>query len=138
MSMHWLGGHEDVQESVEELNAVLDSIYLRMFREMRDSAGVEFPIVLHKLDYPDRAMECDSSGRALKSMYFISGTFMYLSKICKNVYTFDNTKAPHYICNIRGNGLYLDVDAVHHTEQTNRWIAQSIFEHYRKKLSENI
>ena len=131
--MHWLGGHEDVGRPIEELTGVLDEIYLRLIREMRECAGVAFPIVLHNLDYPDRAFEVDSSGKTLKNMHYINGEFDYLSRICSNVSIFYNTDAPHYIPNVRGNGLYLDVDAVHHTEQTNRWIAQTIFETYRNK-----
>ena len=112
---------------------MLDEIYLRLIREMRECAGVAFPIVLHNLDYPDRAFEVDPSGKNLKNMHYINGEFDYLSRICSNVSIFYNTDAPHYIPNVRGNGLYLDVDAVHHTEQTNRWIAQTIFETYRNK-----
>ena len=132
MGMHWLGGHEDVSRPLEELSGVLDDIYLRMFREMRASAGVDFPIILHNLDYPDRAFDYDPSGKVLKNMYYINGEFAYLSRICENVRVFYNTDAPHYIPNVRCNGLYLDVDAVHHTEQTNRWIAQTIFDHYQR------
>ena len=133
LGMHWLGGHEDIGRPIEELAQVLDGIYLRMFREMREQTGMEFPIVLHNLDYPDGALTYDPSGKSLKTMYYINGEFEYLSRICQKVHIFYNTDAPHYVPNVRGNGLYLDVDAVHHTEQTNRWIAQTIFEAYRNK-----
>lgn len=130
MSMHWIGGAEDVTEPVEKLNAQLDDIYMRMFQQMRETAGKRLPVVLHKLAAPDREMDMDPSGNGLKRMYFINGEFDYLSRVCEDVTVFDITTAPHYIPNVRGNGLYLDVDVVHHTEQTNRWIAQWILEDY--------
>ena len=134
LGLHWLGGHEDASQPLDMLHATLDALYLRMFREMREAAGLPLPIVLHKLDYPDRAMDCDPSGNSLKSMYYISAEFEYLSRCCRDVSTFDNTRAPHFIPNIRGNGMYMDIDVVHHTEQTNRWIAQTILENYRKTI----
>ena len=134
LGMHWLGGHEDVTQPLELLHACLDDIYLRMFREMREAVGIRMPIVLHKLDYPDRAIQSDPTGKALKNMYYVSGEFEFLSRICPDVTTFDNTRAPHYLPDVCGNGMYLDVDVVHHTEQTNRWIAKTILEKYLKNL----
>lgn len=133
-AMHWLGGAEDVSEPVAELDKVLDGIYLRMFREMRQCAGENFPITLHKLEYPDRTMDMDPSGNFLKSMYFVNAEFEFLSRTCENVHTFDNRFAPHYIPGIRGNGLYLDIDVVHHTEKTNRWIAQVLMDDLLKDI----
>ena len=133
MGMHWLGGAEDISEPVENLNAALDDIYLRMFKEMREAVGMRLPITLHKLNCPDRAMDMDPSGNGLKRMYFISGEFEYLSRICEDVYVFDNTWISHYNPHVRGNGIYQDIDVVHHTEETNRWIAQWIFDGYRKE-----
>lgn len=132
MGMHWLGGAEDMTIPVEDLNRVLDGLYLRLFRQMREAAGQNFPVILYKLEYPDRAMDMDPSGNYLKQMYFVNGTFEFLSRTCEGVSVFDNRMIPFYDPHVRGNGLYQNVDVVHHTEQTNRWIAQWIMSEYRK------
>lgn len=132
MGMHWLGGAEDMTIPVEDLNRVLDGLYLRLFRQMREAAGQNFPVILYKLEYPDRAMDMDPSGNYLKQMYFVNGTFELLSRTCECVSVFDNRMIPFYDPHVRGNGLYQNVDVVHHTEQTNRWITQWILSEYRK------
>ena len=135
MGMHWLGGAEEMVVPLETLSKNLDALYLRMFREMRECAGCDFPVILYKLEYPDRAMDIDPSGNYLKQMYFINATFEFLSRSCENVQVFDNRWIPFYDPHVRGNGLYQTVDVVHHTEQTNRWIAQWILTEYQKKCS---
>ena len=132
MGMHWLGGAEDMTIPVEDLNRVLDGLYLRLFRQMREAAGQNFTVILYKLEYPDRAMDMDPSGNYLKQMYFVNGTFELLSRTCECVSVFDNRMIPFYDPYVRGNGLYQNVDVVHHTEQTNRWITQWILSEYRK------
>lgn len=134
MGMHWLGGAEDMIIPIETLNKVLDDLYLQMFRDMRKAAGCDFPVILYKLEYPGRAMDMDSSGNYLKRMYFINATFEFLSRTCENVRIFDNRWIPFYDPYVRGNGLYQDVDVVHHTELTNRWITQWILTDYQKKF----
>ena len=130
MGMHWLGGAEEMTVPIEVLSQVLDELYQRMFRDMREAAGREFPIVLYKLEYPDRAMDLDKTGNFLKQMYFINATFEFLSRSCDGVSVFDNRQIPFYDPHVRGNGLYQDVDVVHHTERTNRWIANWILEDF--------
>ena len=132
MGMHWLGGAEEMIVPIETLSKVLDDLYLQMFREMREAAGADFPIVLYKLEYPDRAMDLDKSGNYMKQMYFVNATFEFLSRSCDGVSVFDNRWIPFYNPYVRGNGLYQDVDVVHHTEQTNRWITSWILEEYQK------
>lgn len=131
MGLHWLGGAEEMIVPIEELSPVLDDIYRRFFRDMRAAAGRDFPILLYKLEYPDRAMDLDPSGNYLKQMYFINATFEYLHRTCENVHIFDNRRIPFYDPHVRGNGLYQAEDVVHHTEKTNRWIARWILDEYR-------
>ena len=135
MGMQWLGGAEEMIVPIETLNRVLDGLYRRMFREMREAAGQDFPIILHKLEYPDRAMDLDKSGNYMKQMYFINATFEFLSRTCEGVSAFDYHQIPFYDPYVRGNGLYQDVDVVHHTEQTNRWLTKWIFDEYQKTHS---
>ena len=134
MGLHWLGGAEEMTIPIVELSPVLDDIYRRFFRDMRAAAGCEFPILLYKLEYPDRAMDLDPSGNYLKRMYFINATFEYLSRTCKNVHIFDNRRIPFYDPSVRGNGLYQAEDVIHHTEKTNRWIAQWILDQFQTDI----
>ncbi len=133
MGLHWLGGAEEMIVPIEALSPVLDGLYRRFFRDMRTAVGRDFPIVLYKLEYPDRAMDLDPSGNYLKQMYFINATFEHLSCTCDNVHIFDNRCIPFYDPHVRGNGLYQLCDVIHHTEQTNRWIARRILDEYRNR-----
>lgn len=133
MGMHWIGSEEDVSLTLEYLHKVLDDLYLRMIRQMREAAGQNFPIVLHALEYPDKTMECDPSGNYLKNMYYVNATYRLMSRICEDVSIFDYRQIPFYDPHVRGNGLYLDADMVHHTEKTNRWVSQWILTQYKKE-----
>lgn len=128
LGLHWRGGEEDADVRLDVLETQLYGLYQRMFREIRQAIGVPTPIVLHYMACPDRMLDQDPSGRTLQGMHYVNHTFDALCQSCGDVSVFDVKKAPQYIPDVRGNGLFLDIDVVHFTEEVNRWVAQTILE----------
>ena len=128
IGLHWRGGENDVTASEKYLTKNLEPIYDRIIHTFNSTLQTP-PIVLHRLVCPDRMKEVDPSGRAVKKMEMINGIFEALEKKHRNITVFDPRKAPQFIPNVRGNGLFIN-DAVHFTPDVNRWIAASILRKY--------
>lgn len=130
MGLHWRGGEEDTAIDVAQLDIHLEGIYRRMFREFRQAVSVPMPIYLHWIACPDRELDMDPTGAGLKRMHYINGLFDLLSRTSEDVHIYDVRKAPWYDPDVRGNRLFLDIDVVHFTEETNRWVAKTIMDGY--------
>ena len=130
IGLHWRGGENDVSVSKEYLSQHLKKIYRTIF----DSFSAQLhspPIVFHKIVCPDRMNDLDSTGNYLARMHEINAVFEKLVKEYPHASLFDVTKAPQFIPDIRGNGIFIK-DAVHYTPEVNRWVAGQILEQYAK------
>lgn len=132
LGLHWRGGEEDTTVPMQTLETELEGLYRRMIREFREAAGVPMPVMLHRIICKDRALDMDPTGASLQGMHVVNRTFERLCKACDQTRMFDVRKAPQYVENIRGNGVFLDIDCVHYTEAVNRWVAEQILEEYRQ------
>ncbi len=123
--MHWRGGEEDTCTHVEQLECVIEDIYIRMFAGFYSALGTKIPLVLHYMPFYERAMETDPSGEAWRSMQYINTVFEKLARENDNISVFDPRRAPFYDPDTREHNLYIS-DAVHFTPQTNAWVASEI------------
>ena len=131
MGLHWRGGENDTTVEIEELHRELENLYIRIFDGFAEKIG-KYPLVLHKLVCHQRTMDLDPTGEKLKRMHYINRVFESLA----NRYgasIFDASKAPQFIPDVRGNGIFID-DCVHYTPEVNNWVAKQILENYIKGL----
>ena len=75
-------------------------------------------------------MDLDPSGESLKKMQYINQVFDELAAEDEDISIFDVRKCPHYITDVRGNGIFIE-DVVHYTPETNHWVAEEIFNNYK-------
>ncbi len=129
LGLHWRGGENDVSATREHLGEHLESVYCRIFDEFNRLLG-DPPTVLHRLVCPDRMTDLDPSGGKLERMHFINHVFEKLAQKRANVSILDARRAPQFIPDVRGNGLFL-ADAVHFTPEVNLWVAEEILKNYR-------
>ena len=128
IGLHWRGGENDVSATTEHLREHLAPIYGRLFDEF-DRLLDAPPTVLHRLVCPDRMRDTDPTGGKLERMHYINEVFDTLAKTRKNVRVFDARRAPQFLPDVRGNGLFL-TDAVHFTPEVNAWVAEEILKNY--------
>lgn len=130
IGIHWRGGENDVTEPVEKLSATLQPIYDEMLNGFCRAIGKSVPIILHHFVCEDRSMDMDPTGESLKGLRYINNLFEKLAKEHANVSLFDIRKAPFYVPDKRGNGIYIE-DVVHYTPKTNTWVASEILREYK-------
>ncbi|MBR5153029.1 MAG: hypothetical protein IKW60_05865 [Clostridia bacterium] len=130
MGIHWRGSENDASVSREVLKSTVKDIHNEMLNSFCLSIGQNVPITLHRLVCCDRYMDVDPSGEALDNMNYINQIFSELEAENENISVFDVRKCPYYIPDIRGNGIFIQ-DVVHYTAETNRWVAEQIFNNYR-------
>ena len=128
IGLHWRGGENDVSATTEHLCAHLKSIYCRIFDEFDRLLGTP-PTVLHRLVCPDRMTDLDPTGGKLARMHYINEVFDQLARERKNVSVFDVRRAPQFLPDVRGNGLFI-TDAVHFTPEVNAFVAKEILKNY--------
>ncbi len=133
IGLHWRGGENDTSLHVEELQSVLKPIYEEILTGFQSAIGKIVPVILHRLAMPERCMDMDPSGESLKSMHYINTVFDALAAENENVSVFDVKNAPHFIPDVRGNGIFIE-DVVHFTPETNAWVAAEIFRAYKEKM----
>lgn len=131
IGLHWRGGEEDGSAERDYLEANLKPIYLRLFRDFREALQIPTPIIIHNYVCYDRADFLDPSGKSRKNIYFINDLFRTLAQELADVSIFDITKAPMYLPDVKGNGIYVE-DLVHYTPEVNTWVAKCILEDYQK------
>lgn len=136
IGIHWRGGENDSTASDDLLRKSLKKTYYTLFDGFYEALGEKVPTILHKIVSFDRCLDLDPSGESLKRTHYINEVFDELVKESDNISLFDSCHAPHYIPEVRGNGLFID-DAVHYTPQTNRWVAQQILDDYKKRGYKN-
>jgi|GEM_PF-777604 len=134
IGIHWRGGENDMTEAKEVLENTLEPIYREIFGRL-DSLLCSPPIVLHKIVCHDRARDLDPTGLQNENIQYINGVFENLCASCPNVTIFDPQNYPGFIPGIYGNGLFIG-DAVHFTEDVNRWTAKCILDGYIQKMSQ--
>jgi hypothetical protein len=78
-------------------------------------------------------MDMDPTGVKLERMHYINSVFERLAEKY-GAEIFDATKAPQFIPNVRGNGIFIG-DCVHYTPEVNGWVAETILAEYKKKNS---
>lgn len=128
IGLHWRGGENDITAAKEYLSNNLESIYRNIFNEF-NCLLKDPPIVLHRLVCPDRMNDLDPTGTYLDNMHCINAVFDKLEQSYGNVSVFDTRKAPQYISEARGNGLFIK-DVVHYTPEVNAWVAETILKQY--------
>jgi len=134
IGIHWRGGENDMAEPKEILVNTLEPIYREIFGRLDLLSGIS-PIVLHKIVCHDRARDLDPTGLQNKNIHYINGVFENLCASCPNITIFDPQNYPGFIPGVYGNGLFIG-DAVHFTEDVNRWTAKCILDGYIKKMSQ--
>jgi hypothetical protein len=132
MGLHFRGGENDTTVEKEVLEKELFDIYTRIFDGFEKRLG-KYPLVLHKIVCPDRCMDMDPTGVKLERMHYINSVFLRLAEKYGGE-IFDATKAPQFIPNVRGNGIFIG-DCVHYTPEVNGWVAETILAEYKKKNS---
>ena len=132
MGLHFRGGENDTTVEKEVLEKELFDIYTRIFDGFEKQIG-KYPLVLHKIVCPDRCMDMDPTGVKLERMHYINSVFLRLAEKYGGE-IFDATKAPQFIPNVRGNGIFIG-DCVHYTPEVNGWVAETILAEYKKKNS---
>lgn len=135
IGLHWRGGENDISGLREIPNQDLHAIYCRMFDSFNRLLHTP-PIVLHRIVCHDRVMDLDPTGENLKNMAHINAVFEELEKQYANISIFDPREAPQYIPDVRGNGIFIDLDVVHFTPEVNRWVAETICVDYVKNRKE--
>ena len=130
MGLHWRGGENDTTVEIEELQAELEKIYIRIFDGFEAQIGA-YPLVFHKLVCRDRTMDLDPTGEKLRRMHYINRVFESLAERY-GAEVFDATKAPQFIPDVRGNGIFIG-DCVHYTPEVNVWVAEQILADYIAK-----
>jgi hypothetical protein len=127
MGLHWRGGENDTTVALEELQTELENIYIRIFDGFKAQIGT-YPLVFHKLVCHDRALDMDPTGEKLRRMHYINRVFDSLAEHY-GASIFDATKAPQFIPDVRGNGIFID-DCVHYKPEVNAWVAEEILKDF--------
>ena len=130
MGLHWRGSENDTSASWEILENDAQNIHRAILNGFCESIGQDVPIILHRRVSHERCTDLDPSGDKLKKMHYINQVFDELAAENENISIFDVRKCPHYIPDVRGNGIFID-DVVHYTPETNRWVAEEIFNSYK-------
>ncbi len=128
IGLHWRGGEEDTDVPEEVLKSTLEPIYHKIFDSFRDVLHSS-PVILHRMVMPDRMNDFDPTGKMLERMDYINGVFENLAAYYPEMEIFDMREAPHYLPDVRGNGIFIE-DVVHYTPESNRWAARCILEQY--------
>ena len=128
IGLHWRGGENDVSATAEHLHEHLERVYRRILGEF-DRLLDAPPTVLHRLVCPDRMMDTDPTGGKLERMQYINEIFEKMANGCPNIRIFDARRAPQFVPDVRGNGLFI-ADAVHFTPEVNAWVAEEILKDY--------
>jgi hypothetical protein len=129
-TIHWRGGEEDATTSKKVIEPVLKGIYDLLFNGFYTAIGDRVPTVLHKIVAYERYLDLKPSGEWLESMNCVNQVFGELCDENKNMTIFDVKKAPQFIPNVRGNGIFLE-DVIHYTPETNIWVAEQILSNYK-------
>ncbi len=129
--IHWRGGEDDSSQPMELIQKTLKETYDYAFNGFYEALGEQVPIVMHKVVCYDLCMELDPSGELLKKKHYINDLFETLCEEHENLRMFDVTKAPHYIPDVRGNGLFIE-DGGHYAPKTNIWVSEEIFKELSK------
>ena len=127
VGVHWRGGEQEYSPTTGNIDN-LKSIYETIFGGIMKAADCKMPIVLHKLVCRDRCAEEE----LFKRMTYINNVFEQLCAEQENISIFDTTRAPHFIEDVVGNGLF-KADKVHYTAETNKWVAEEILNDYKKR-----
>ena len=133
LGLHWRGGENDMTAELSHLEQQLEPIYAELFGTFNDLLDSP-PTVLHRIVCPDRANDLDPSGKMLERMHYINSVFEALQNRFDNISVFDVRRAPQYVPDIRGNGLFGE-DVVHFTPEVNFWVAQQILAEYADRIA---
>lgn len=133
-SIHWRGGEEDATVTKDVIEPVLKKLYNTIFKGFYTALGDKANTVLHKIIASDRYLDLKPSGEWLESMNYVNEVFSELCEENENITLFDVSNAPHYIPDVRGNGVFLE-DVIHFTPETNKWVAKQILDDYKKLYS---
>ena len=132
IGIHWRGGENDISATKEILQNTLEPIYRNIFDRLNSLLGTP-PIILHKIVCHDRAKDLDPTGLQNENIHYVNGVFENLCTSYANISIFDPQNYPGFIPGVYGNGLFIG-DAVHFTEDANKWTAKCILEDYAHKI----
>ena len=135
IGIHWRGGENDIVEQKDILENTLEPIYHEIFDKLNALLGSS-PIILHKIVCHDRANDLDPTGLQSENIHYVNRVFEKLCVSYSNASMFDPQNYPGFVPGVYGNGLFIG-DAVHFTEDVNRWTAKCILEDYAEKRSQS-
>lgn len=135
MGIRWRGSENDTTATWKVLESTLKNSHEEMFSGFCKSIGQDVPVILHLRVSNERCMDLDPSGEKLKKMHYINRVFNELAAENENISIFDVRTCPHFIPDVRGNGIFIE-DVVHYTPQTNTpqtnwWVAEQILNNYK-------
>ena len=133
-ALHWRGGENDTSVTQEELCLSLKNTYNQLFDMFYNSIGQKVPLTLHKHLCFDRCTQLFPENMWQEKrarLHYINQVFEELCEENKNIEIFDASKAPHYIPDVPGNGIFID-DWVHYNSETNYWVAKEIMKGFQK------
>lgn len=135
IGIHWRGGENDICERKDILENTLEPIYHEIFDKLNSLLGFS-PIILHKIVCHDRANDLDPTGLQSENIHYVNRVFENLCEFYPNVSMFDPQNYPGFLPGVYGNGLFIG-DAVHFTEDANKWTAKCILEEYAERISQS-
>ncbi len=131
LGIHWRGSEQDVTVPIERLRSDLKNIYNTMLSGFYEALGQKVPVILHRIVSEEIHIKMDPTGGETAGMNFVNDLFDELSSENDNITVFDARKAPFYLPDVSGNGLF-GKDIVHFTGEANNWVAKEIFSEYNE------
>lgn len=122
--LEWLGGEEEDELPMEELDGVLPEIYHTMLSGWREAAGRRLPVYLYHIRSDEQKRRQEKS---LRPLQYINDVFDRLAAEETDVFTVEPHACPLYDPALPNSGLYLP-DFVHYLPEVNLWLARNAFE----------
>ena len=129
IGIHWRGGEQETTVDAAILQNELKKTYETIFDGFYSALGEKPKTVLHRIVCHECCTDNDPTGKKLEKMHYINEVFDSLAAQNENIRVFDVRKAPYYVPNVRGNGIFKG-DMVHFTSQVNDWVAREILNDY--------
>ena len=134
VGIHWRGGEQETDYTVEKLQEFLKDTYLEIFGGIRNAIECDAPIVFHRFPFDKVFKKRDEEigGSHFACMNYINDTFYELAKEMKNASVYDVRTCPLYDeyawdCNI------FRWDLIHYQGRVNDYVAKEILKEYKSR-----